>query len=161
MNVVNGLPPAAERVRQALEALNLGASIRIMPATTRTAEDAAVACGCPVGAIVKSLIFRGRESGRPLLFLVSGTNRVNEKGAAAYVGEPITRPDAAFVREATGYAIGGIPPVGHDTPLVPYLDADLLQYGTVWAAAGTPTAVFAVDPARLRDATGAVVVDVK
>jgi prolyl-tRNA editing enzyme YbaK/EbsC (Cys-tRNA(Pro) deacylase) len=65
------------------------------------------------------------------------------------------------VREATGYAIGGIPPVGHDTPLVPYLDADLLQYGTVWAAAGTPTAVFAVDPARLRDATGAVVVDVK
>lgn len=160
MNVVNGLPQAAERVRQALAAAGIDTTVRVMPATTRTAEEAARACRCPPGAIVKSLIFRGKESGRPLLFLVSGTNRVNEKAAAAYVGEAITRPDAAFVREATGFAIGGIPPLGHATPLVPYFDADLLQYETVWAAAGTPAAVFPVAPAKLRDATHAVVVSV-
>jgi prolyl-tRNA editing enzyme YbaK/EbsC (Cys-tRNA(Pro) deacylase) len=131
-----------------------------MPATTRTAEDAAAACGCETGAIVKSLVFRGRNSGRPMLFLVSGPNRVNEKAAEAYTGEPIMRPDAAFVREATGFAIGGIPPLGFPTPLVPYIDTDLLQYETVWAAAGTPTAVFSVDPKALQKATDGIVVRV-
>jgi prolyl-tRNA editing enzyme YbaK/EbsC (Cys-tRNA(Pro) deacylase) len=114
-----------------------------------------------VGQIVKSLIFKGKSSGRPYLLLVSGTNRVNEKAVAALIGEAIARPDADFVRASTGFAIGGIPPLGHATPLATYLDEDLLQYGTVWAAAGTPNAVFPVDPGRLRDALGATVVSVK
>ncbi len=92
--------------------------------------------------------------------LVSGTNRVNEAAMAERLGEAIMRPDAAFVREATGFAIGGIPPFGHTSRLVPRLDADLLQYETVWAAAGTPNAVFPVSPTLLRDATGAVVIRV-
>jgi prolyl-tRNA editing enzyme YbaK/EbsC (Cys-tRNA(Pro) deacylase) len=159
-DVVNGLPPAAERVRKAAEAIGLTISVKVMPAATRTAEEAAAACGCTVGQIIKSLIFKGKESERPYLLLVSGTNRVNEKAVGARLGEAIVRPDADFVRTATGFAIGGVAPIGHTPPLVPYLDAALLQYGTVWAAAGTPNAVFEVDPKALRDATGAVVLEV-
>jgi prolyl-tRNA editing enzyme YbaK/EbsC (Cys-tRNA(Pro) deacylase) len=113
-----------------------------------------------VGQIVKTLIFQGKTSKSPFLFLVSGANRVNEKAMTERLGEPIVRPDATFVREATGFAIGGIPPFGHASRLVPRLDADLLQYETVWAAAGTPNAIFAVSPAALRAATGAVVLQV-
>jgi prolyl-tRNA editing enzyme YbaK/EbsC (Cys-tRNA(Pro) deacylase) len=129
-----------------------------MPATTRTAADAAAACGCTVGQIIKSLIFKGSSTGSPYLLLVSGTNRVDEEAVAKRLGESVMRPDAAFVRDATGYAIGGVPPFGHQSRLVPYLDRDLLQYETVWAAAGTPNAVFAVDPAKLREAVGATVI---
>jgi prolyl-tRNA editing enzyme YbaK/EbsC (Cys-tRNA(Pro) deacylase) len=158
--VVNGLPPAAERVRKAAEALGLAITVKVMPQATRTAEEAAAACGCGVGQIVKSLIFQGKDAGRAYLLLVSGTNRVNEKATGARLGEAILRPDADFVRRTTGFAIGGVAPIGHTPPLVPYLDTALLQYGTVWAAAGTPNAVFAVDPRALRDATGAVVIEV-
>jgi prolyl-tRNA editing enzyme YbaK/EbsC (Cys-tRNA(Pro) deacylase) len=133
----------------------------IMPASTHTAEQAAAACGTSVAQIVKSLIFQGKASKKPYLFLVSGVNRVNEKAVAGTLGEAIVRPDATFVRDETGFAIGGIPPLGHDRKLVPYIDADLLQYGTVWAAAGTPNAVFEVDPKALQEATGAVVIGVK
>jgi prolyl-tRNA editing enzyme YbaK/EbsC (Cys-tRNA(Pro) deacylase) len=155
------LPPAAQRVQDAADALNLGIQVRIMPVATRTAEEAAAACGCTVGQIVKSLVFKGKDSGSAYLLLVSGANRVDESLAAAALGEPITRPDAAFVREKTGFAIGGVSPVGHVPALVPYIDADLLQYETVWAAAGTPNSIFPVNPARLRDATGAVVIRMK
>ena len=158
---MNALPPAAERVQKAAESLGLAVTVMIMPASTHTAEQAAAAAGTTVGAIVKSLIFQGKASKKPYLFLVSGTNRVNEKAVAAIIGEAIVRPDATFVRDETGFAIGGIPPLGHDRKLVPYLDADLLQYGTVWAAAGTPNAVFEVSPQALKDATGAVVISVK
>jgi prolyl-tRNA editing enzyme YbaK/EbsC (Cys-tRNA(Pro) deacylase) len=154
------LPPAAQRVQDAANRLGLGVTVRIMAQATRTAEEAAAACGCTVGQIVKSLIFRGKETGSPFLLLVSGTNRVNETAMTERLGEAILRPDAAFVREATGFAIGGIPPLGHTRRLVPRLDADLLQYETVWAAAGTPNAIFEVSPTRLRDATGGVVIDV-
>ena len=157
---MTSLPAAAQRVQDAADTLGLSVTVRIMGKVTRTAEEAAAACGCTVGQIVKSLIFRGKETGSPILLLVSGVNRVNEKAMAARLGEGIVRPDAAFVREATGFAIGGIPPFGHVSPLVPRLDADLLQYETVWAAAGTPNAIFAVRPAALRDATGALVVQV-
>lgn len=159
--MVNGLPAAAARVQAAGEALGLALTVRLMPDTTRTAEEAARACGCAVGQIVKSLVFRGKASGRAYLLLVSGANRVNEKAVAGILGEAIERPDAAFVREATGFAIGGIPPLGHANPLVPYLDTDLLQYETVWAAAGTPNAVFAADPKRLAHATGAQTISVR
>ncbi len=159
--MVNALPEAAERVRAAAEAAGLAISIVIMPATTRTAEEAAAACSCTVGQIVKSLVFRGETTGRPLLLLVSGANRVNEAAVAEPIGEAIARADADFARAATGFAIGGISPFGHATPLTPYIDADLMQYETVWAAAGTPNAVFAANPAALRLATGGVVISVK
>lgn len=158
---MNGLPPASERVQTAANALGLSIRISVMPSSTRTAEDAAKACGCTVGQIVKSLIFKGKNSQTAYLLLVSGTNRVDEALAAQTLGESIVRPDAGFVREVTGFAIGGVPPLGHATPLVPYIDVDLLRYGTVWAAAGTPSAVFEVDPKALRDATGATVIAVK
>jgi prolyl-tRNA editing enzyme YbaK/EbsC (Cys-tRNA(Pro) deacylase) len=149
--------PAA-RVRDAAESFGLSVTIRTMPESTRTAEEAAAACGCTVGEIVKSLVFRTRETGRPVLLLVSGANRVDEVAVAAAIGEAIERPNAAFVREVTGYAIGGIPPFAHASPLATWVDRDLLVYERVWAAAGTPFAVFAVDPAALCRAVGGVVI---
>jgi prolyl-tRNA editing enzyme YbaK/EbsC (Cys-tRNA(Pro) deacylase) len=143
------LPPSAARVQAAAERLGLSIGVREMPASTRTADQAAAACGCHVGQIVKSLVFAGKETGRPYLFLVSGKNRVDEAGVAAAVGEPLTRPKADAVRAWTGFAIGGIPPFGHDVALATFVDEDLLAYDVVWAAAGTPFAVFSVAPAAL------------
>ena len=132
-----------------------------MPASTKTAKEAAEAIGCAVGQIAKSLVFRGRESGRPLLIIVSGTNRVNEPAFAALVGEPIERATPGFVRETTGYAIGGIPPVGLIRPMSVWMDRDLLGYEQIWAAAGTPFAVFSIPPRELQRVSGAALVDVK
>lgn len=154
------LKPAPRRVQQAAEVLGLAVQVVEMAQSTRTAEEAAAACGCAVGQIIKSLVFRGRQSGEPILLLVSGSNRVDQKGVAASIGEALDRPDAAFVREVTGFAIGGIPPFGHARPLPAWIDRDLLQYATVWAAAGSPEAVFEVDPRRLADAVGARVIGV-
>ena len=154
------LPPSAQRVQDAARGLGLDVEVREMAQPTRTAEDAATACGVTVGQIVKSLVFLGATSGKPYLLLVSGANRVNEKGVAAHLGEKLKRPDADAVRALTGYAIGGIPPFGHDTKLATYIDRDLMQYDVIWAAAGTPKAVFRTEPARLRDATGATVIEV-
>jgi prolyl-tRNA editing enzyme YbaK/EbsC (Cys-tRNA(Pro) deacylase) len=154
------LPAAAKRVEAAALAAGLTIEVRTMPASTRTAAEAAAAVEAGVGQIVKSLIFKGKATGRPYLFLVSGTNRVNEQAVAETLGEPITRPDAEFVRAETGFAIGGIPPLGHVVPLPTFLDEDLLQYETIWAAAGTPYAVFAVAPKRLCQAVQARVIKV-
>src|SRR5205085_12367046 len=131
-----------------------------MAQPTRTAEEAAAACGVTVGQIVKSLVFVGATGGKPYLLLVSGANRVNEMGVAAHLGENLKRPDADAVRALTGHAIRGMPPFGHDTPLATYMDRDLLAHDVIWAAAGTPTAVFRTEPAKLRDATQAIVIDV-
>jgi prolyl-tRNA editing enzyme YbaK/EbsC (Cys-tRNA(Pro) deacylase) len=152
------LPDSACRVEAAAQALGLAVSIREMAESTRTAEQAAAACGVTVGQIVKSLVFLGAQSGKPYLLLVSGKNRVDENGVAADLGEPLKRPDAAAVRALTGYAIGGIPPFGHATPLATCMDADLFGYDIVWAAAGTPRAVFSVDPKRLCEAVKATVI---
>jgi prolyl-tRNA editing enzyme YbaK/EbsC (Cys-tRNA(Pro) deacylase) len=149
------LPPSAAKVAQAAESLGLPIAIRIMPATTRTAEEAAAACGTSVGQIVKSLVFEGSVSGTPLLFLVSGKNRVDEEAVAARLGQGLKRPDAQRVRDITGFAIGGIPPLGHASAIAAYIDPDLLTYEEVWAAAGTPNAVFPVDPNKLASAIGA------
>ena len=154
------LPASAQKVQDAARALGLEVAVRVMTEPTRTAEEAASACGVTVGQIVKSLVFLGSQSRKPYLLLVSGANRVNEKGVARHLGEKLKRPDADAVRALTGYAIGGIPPFGHDTPLATYVDADLLAFDVVWAAAGTPKAVFRVAPAQLRDATRAAVIDV-
>ena len=155
------LEPAAQRVQDALRARGLDSEVRHMSQTTRTAEEAAAACGCAVGQIVKSLVFRGAQSGKPYLLLVSGANRVDEKAVAAHLGEALKRPDADYVRGVTGYAIGGIPPLGHDTPLATYMDETLLGYDTVWAAAGTSDAVFPSAPARLAEVTGARIIQVR
>lgn len=149
------LPPSAAKVAFAAHSLGLAIAIRVMPATTRTAEEAAAACGTSVGQIVKSLIFEGKESGTPWLFLVSGKNRVDEKAVAARIGETLVRPDAQRVREITGFAIGGIPPLGHASALAAFIDPDLLEYAEVWAAAGTPNTVFPVNPNKLKDAIDA------
>ncbi len=157
---MNGTPlqDSAQRVQNAARALDLEISVREMAQPTRTAEEAAAACGVGVGQIVKSLVFLGVRSGKPYLLLVSGSNRVDEEGIATILGEALTRPDAAKVRDLTGYAIGGIPPFGHATTLSTYIDRDLLQFDIVWAAAGTPRAVFAVDPKKLQHRIGAVTV---
>jgi prolyl-tRNA editing enzyme YbaK/EbsC (Cys-tRNA(Pro) deacylase) len=128
---------------------------------TRTAADAAAAIGCKVAEIAKSLVFRARDSGRPVLVVASGVNRVDEKKVAALIGERIARADADFVREMTGFAIGGVPPVGHATAPVTLIDADLLFFATIWAAAGTPNAVFRLTPAELVDLTAGRLADVR
>ena len=155
------LPASARKVQEAATALGLPIEVRQMAESTRTAQEAAAACGVTVGQIVKSLVFLGATSGRPYLLLVSGSNRVNEKGVAQHLGEKLQRPDADAVRALTGYVIGGIPPFGHASALATYLDRDLLQYDVVWAAAGTPKAVFRTEPVKLQAATGATVIDVK
>jgi prolyl-tRNA editing enzyme YbaK/EbsC (Cys-tRNA(Pro) deacylase) len=154
------LPASAQRVRDEARRLGLDATIMEMAASTRTAPDAAAACGCEVAQIVKSLVFRGAESGKPYLMLVSGSNRLNETGVAAILGEALTRPDADYVREVTGFAIGGVPPFAHASPMQVFIDEDLVRFETVWAAAGTPRAVFAVSPSALVKALGAKVIKV-
>lgn len=154
------LSASARRVAEAARAAGLAVTVIERPDSTRTAEEAAAACGCAVAQIVKSLVFRGEASGKPYLMLVSGGNRLNEKSLAGILGENLVRPDAGYVREVTGYAIGGIPPLGHATPMQVFIDEDLLCFDTVWAAAGTPRAVFAAAPGRLADAIGATVVKV-
>ena len=152
---MDNLPPSAARVAEAARRLGLDIAIRVMTETTRTAEEAAAACGTTPAQIVKSLIFEGKESRTPFLFLVSGKNRVDEKAVGARLGEKLTRPDAQRVREITGFAIGGIPPVGHANELTAYIDPDLLTFAEVWAAAGTPNAIFPVEPKKLAAAARA------
>jgi len=129
--------------------------------STRTAQEAADRVGCQLGQIVKSLIFKGLTSNKGLLVLTSGSNRVDENKIAQYVGESIGRADAEFVRTVTGYAIGGVPPIGHIQQLETYIDEDLLQYPDVWAAAGTPYAVFLLPSSDLVKLTGGRIVRVK
>jgi prolyl-tRNA editing enzyme YbaK/EbsC (Cys-tRNA(Pro) deacylase) len=154
------LPASAQRVRDEAGRLGLEIAVMEMAASTRTAQDAAAACGCEVAQIVKSLVFRGAESGKPYLMLVSGSNRLNETGVAAILGEVLTRPDADYVREVTGFAIGGVPPFAHASPMQVFIDEDLVRFETVWAAAGTPRAVFALSPSALVKALGAKVIKV-
>ena len=151
---------ARSAARVAAVARDLGLAIRVveMPSTTRTAEEAAAACGCDVAEIVKSLVFKGASSGAPYLLLVSGRNRVDEAAVAVSIGEALERMPGKEVRTVTGFAIGGIPPFGHATPLAVFIDEDLLGHARVWAAAGTPHAVFEVDPEALAAALGARVI---
>lgn len=147
------LSPSAQKVQNALAALGLACQVVELPASTRTAAEAAQAVGCTVGQIAKSLVFRGAQTSKPVLVIASGTNRVNEARLAELIGEPVAKADAAFVREHTGFAIGGVAPLGHLAPLETYVDSDLLGYAQIWAAAGTPNAVFALTPADLQQIT--------
>jgi prolyl-tRNA editing enzyme YbaK/EbsC (Cys-tRNA(Pro) deacylase) len=154
------LPRSAQRVRESAIQLGLDIAVLEMPASTRTAQEAADACGCALGQIVKSLIFQGADTKTPCLLLVSGVNRVNETSMADLIGEVLARPDADYVRELTGFAIGGVPPFGHASTLTTYMDTALLGHARIWAAAGTPKCLFSVNPEALRSATGATVIDV-
>ena len=152
------LKPSAQRVQDVLQERGFTNQVIELTDSARTAAEAAAAMGCAVGQIAKSLIFQGKESGAPILIIASGANRVNEKRVAAHLGEKLTKPDADFVREQTGFAIGGIPPVGHSQAIKTLIDEDLLQYEQIWAAAGHPNALFALTPDELvRMAQGAVV----
>ncbi len=152
---------SARRVQEALAARGFDFEVREFPESTRTSAEAAAAIGCAVGEIAKSLVFRGAESGEAVLIIASGANRVDPAKAEALLGEAIGRADADFVRAATGFAIGGVPPLGHDRPLVTLIDEDLLAFEVIWAAAGTPNAVFRLSPKDLGDLTGGRVGDVK
>lgn len=156
----NTLTASAQKVQTALQQLGLPCEVVELSDSTRTAVEAAAAIGCTVSQIVKSLIFRGKSSGQGILVLASGTNRVDEKLVAALLGEGIERADADFVREQTGYAIGGVPPLAHAHPMKALIDRDLLQYEEIWAAAGTPHAVFRLKPADLERMTGGVLADI-
>ena len=157
----DGLKPSAQKVQQALQARGLTGEVVQMDETTRSAKDAARAVGCAVGQIVKSLIFEGRQSHRPILVVTSGVNRVNENTLGRHVSEPVKMAGADYVRETTGFAIGGVPPVGHRSQLNTFIDEDLLQYEEIWAAAGTPQAVFKLTPDQLKMITNGKVISVK
>ncbi len=137
----------------------LGIAVKQFPEGTRTAADAARAIGCDVAQIVKSLVFVA--GGRPVIALVSGANRLDEEKLGAAAGEPVAKADAESSRTATGYAIGGVPPFGHATEVPVFMDRDLLGHKTVWAAAGRPDSVFEIAPERLRELSGATVIDLK
>jgi prolyl-tRNA editing enzyme YbaK/EbsC (Cys-tRNA(Pro) deacylase) len=143
------LSNSARTVQAALDALGLECQVVELPASTRTAVEAAQAVGTTVAQIVKSIVFKGSRSQEALLVLASGVNRVSEDRLADLAGEPVEKADADFVRAATGFVIGGVPPLAHRQPLRTWIDEDLLQFDEVWAAAGTPRAVFRCHPEDL------------
>ena len=151
------LPPAAQRVQETLRAAGSSCEVRMMATTARSAAEAAASIGCGAAQIAKSLVFRAK-SGRAVLVIASGTNRVDENKIAAALGEAIGKADAEFVRDRTGYAIGGVAPIGHESAVRIFIDVDLRRYDEIWAAAGHPHAVFRLTPAELERLTqGAVI----
>ncbi|MFT3893776.1 MAG: YbaK/EbsC family protein [Anaerolineales bacterium] len=155
------LSPSAQKIQDVLNSLGYNYTVIEHVESTRTAQEAADRAGCELGQIVKSLIFKGKVSGKPILVLTSGSNRVDEKRISSYAGESIGRADADFVRSVTGFAIGGVPPLGHIQKMETYLDEDFLQYPTIWAAAGTPNAIFELKTEDLQKMTDGKVVMVK
>ncbi len=154
------LSSSALKVQQALDAIGMHLEVVELPASTRTSLEAAQAVGCQVGQIAKSIVFQALTSQRPVLVIASGPNRVNEKSIAELIGEDIGKAEADFVRQRTGYVIGGVPPVGHTERLETFIDHDLLQYPEIWAAAGTPHAVFRLSPDQLLRMTCGLVIKV-
>jgi Cys-tRNA(Pro) deacylase len=154
------LSASAQRVQDALAAAGVTTTIVEYDVPARTSAEAAAVLGCTVAQIAKSLVFRA-ASGAPVLVIASGANRVDERKVAARVGESIGKADAAFVRECTGYAIGGIPPLGHAIRLTTLIDRDLLQYDVIYAAGGTPHAMFPLAPSDLVRVAGGDVADVR
>ena len=155
------LSPSAQKIQNLLNSLGYDYTVIEHAESTRTAQEAADRAGCALGQIVKSLIFRGKTSGKPILVLTSGANRVDEKRISGYAGESISRADADFVRTVTGFAIGGVPPIGHVEKMETYLDEDFLPYQTIWAAAGTPNAIFELKTEDLQKITNGKTVQVK
>lgn len=158
---ISSLSPAAQRIQDTLQGLGVACAVVEMGQTTRSAQDAAGAVGCEVGQIAKSLVFEGASSHRALLVITSGANRVDEALISAVAAEPVRKANADFVRRKTGYAIGGVPPVGHMENLTIFIDEDLMAHSEIWAAAGTPQAVFKLTPQELQKITGGRVIRVK
>ena len=153
--------PTALRTKQLLRDAGVDTEVVEFEQPTRTSAEAAAAIGCSVAEIAKSIVFRGKESGQAVIVVASGENRVSETKVAKHVGEPLVRADGDFVRAATGYAIGGVAPIGHSQPVKLLLDEDLKQFEMVWAAGGTPFSVFPLKPDQLRSLTGAGWTDVR
>ncbi|MBP6528601.1 MAG: YbaK/EbsC family protein [Burkholderiales bacterium] len=157
---MTALSPSAQRVQNALAAAGSSAQITEHENPGRTAAEAAELLGCDIAQIAKSIIFKNAATGTSVLVITSGGNRVDEKKVAAIIGEKLAKADAAFVREQTGFAIGGVPPIAHTNPGAILLDEDLLAFDTVFPAGGTPHAMFAVDPQELIGLSGARVANV-
>ena len=155
------LSPSAQKIQDLLNSLGYNFSVIEHAESTRTAQEAADRAGCELGQIVKSLIFKGKTSHKPILVLTSGANRVDEKRISEYAGEHIGRADADFVRAVTGFAIGGVPPIGYIQKMETYIDEDFLQFQTIWAAAGTPNAIFELPTDVLQIMTDGKIVRVK
>jgi prolyl-tRNA editing enzyme YbaK/EbsC (Cys-tRNA(Pro) deacylase) len=154
------LSESAKRVQIVLDEMGVKVEVVELPQSTRTAKEAANAVQCELGQIVKSLVFRGVRTHQPVLLLTSGANRVDEGKVEPWVGEPVKMADATFVRSETGFAIGGVPPIGHIHRLLTLIDEDLLQYKILWAAAGTPHAVFKLSVVDLFRLTKAIAIRV-
>lgn len=158
----SSLSKSSEIIKNFLQDAGMNFGVKTLQESARTAEDAANAIGCSVGQICKSIIFKTKLSNKPVLVLASGINRVNEKSIRVFVGEDILKADAGFTREITGFAIGGIPPIAHRTKIEKaYIDEDLKQYKSIWAAAGTPHSVFELNFKSLVEMTDGVVVSIK
>lgn len=155
------LNPSAQKIQNILHSFGSDYKVIEFSELTRTAQEAADRVGCELGQIVKSLIFKGTSSNKGVLVLTSGANRVDENKVSQYAGKSIGRADPEFVRTATGFAIGGVPPFGHNQPLETYIDEDLLQFVSVWAAAGTPNAVFQLPPTDLVKITAGKIVRIR
>ena len=155
------LGPSVRRVQEVLAAAGGGHTVVALAQSARTSAEAASAVGCRVDQIAKSLVFRGEQSQRPVLVIASGINRVDERKVAALIAEPVGRADADFVRQRTGFAIGGVAPVAHAEPLTILIDEDLLRWPEIWAAAGHPNTVFRLTPDDLVRLTGGRVAEVK
>lgn len=151
---------SAQKVQDALVGMGFSYQVVESPHPTRTAADAAKHVGCQVGQIAKSLVFKTAPAGRPVLVIASGANQVNEWRIGVLLKEALEKAPAAFVRQHTGFTIGGVPPIGHVTPLPTFIDQDLLKYPEIWAAAGTPNALVRLVPADLVTMTGGRVVKV-
>lgn len=156
------LAKSAQSVQEVLHKAGLSCNVVELSSSARTASDAAASVGCDIAQILKSLIFKTKETERPVLILTSGPNRVDERQVEQHLGESIIKADADFTRDVTGFAIGGIPPIGHKTPIdLIYIDEDLMALDEIWAAAGTPNAVFCLKSKDLLAMTKGVVVSVQ
>ncbi len=155
------LSPSAQKVQDTLHARGYANRVIEHEETTRSSAEAAAVVGCTVAQIAKSIIFRAKGSGRPVLVVASGPNRVSEKAIEAHLGEKLGKADADFVRARTGFVIGGVPPLGHVEPLEAFIDEELTRFAEIWAAAGTPNAVFKLTPEELMRMTGGRVVSIK
>ncbi len=157
----NELSASAQRFQDYLRQRGYPHQVVELPDSTRTAKEAAQAVGCQPGQIVKSLVFKAAQSQTAVLVLASGPNRVDERRLSDLAGEPIEKADADFVRQHTGFVVGGVPPLGHKASVMTFIDETLLQYETLWAAAGTPHAVFQLTPGDLQAMTDGRVVAIK
>lgn len=155
------LHPSAQKVQEALRSLGFQNQVIELQSLTRTSAEAAQAVGCGVEQIAKSILFRGKKTDQVVLVIASGINRVNERRVEEWIAEPLGKADASYVRQKTGFVIGGVPPIGHLEKIVIFIDEDLLKYEEIWAAGGTPHAVFKLTPSELIQMTGGQVIKIK